>query len=266
MTAPTVLFVGAHDVDFMIRAGGTMAKYARAGSRVIAISLSMGERQESERLWKETPGITIEQVIETSLAEATKCAELIGCELRYLGWEDSPLDITRERKLELAALIQEIRPNIVITHWPQEITNWDHLDTAGAVRRAIQHANAAGTSAMTGHPTWDVPALYFAEPWFPFPDRNEYHPNVWVDITDVYDAKLEGLRTAWSHGMLDITYPLCAELRGQQARLLSGNSGIKYAEAFVTDTPYVGDRLPIEGLGAEDRVHWTASRDKEEAS
>jgi len=263
--APTILFIGAHDVDFMIRAGGTMAKYARNGSRVVAISLSMGERQESERLWKETPGITVEQVIETSLKEATACAELIGCELRYLGWDDSPLDITRERKLELAAQIQELRPNVIITHWPDEITNWDHLDTAGAVRRAIQHANASGTSAMTGHPVWNVPALYFAEPWFPFPDRNAYHPNVWVDITDVYDLKLQGLRTAWSHGLLDITYPLCAELRGQQARLLSGNQATRYAEAFVTDTPYVGDRLPIEGLEAADRVHWTAQRDEEQA-
>src|SRR5262245_37392020 len=186
-----------------------MAKYARAGSQVVAVSMSMGERQESERLWNETPGITVEQVVERSLAESQRCAELIGCELRYLGWDDCPLDIHRERQLELAGLIQEIRPNVVITHWPEETTNWDHRDAGQAVRRAIQYAAAAGTSARTGHPPWAVPALYYAEPWFPFPDQNRFRPNVWVDITDVYETKLEGLRTAWSHGLLDVTYPLC---------------------------------------------------------
>ena len=260
MTAPTVLFVGAHDVDFMIRAGGTMAKYARAGSRVVAISLSMGERQESERLWRETPGITVQRVVEVSLDESGRCADLLGCELRYLGWDDSPLEITRERKLELARQLQDIRPHVVITHWPEEVTNWDHLDTGVTVRRAIQHAAAAGIGAHTGLEPWAVPALYFAEPWFPFPDRNGFRPNVWVDISDVYETKLEALRTAWSHGLLDITYPLCAEVRGQQARLLTGNPAITHAEAFVTDTPWVGDRLPIEGLEAQTRRHWATSR------
>jgi 4-oxalomesaconate hydratase len=261
LTAPTILFIGGHDVDFLIRAGGTMAKYAKAGSRVVAVSLSMGERQESERLWKETPGITMEQVIETGLAEATKCAELIGCELRYLGWEDCPLHFDRDRMVELAGLIQEIRPNVAITHWYDEVTNWDHLDTGRAVRRAIQYASATGTSAATGREPWAVPALYHSEPWFPFPDRNSFRPNVWVDITDVYETKLEGLRTAWSHGLLDVTYPLCSEFRGQQARL-QGGVDIRYAEAFVTETPWIGDRLPFEGLEAGTREHWTALREE----
>ena len=99
MPKPTILFIGAHDVDFLIRAGGTMARYARDGSRVVAVSLSMGERQESERLWRETPGIELPEVIERSLAEARRCAEIIGCELRYLGWDDCPLVFDRERML-----------------------------------------------------------------------------------------------------------------------------------------------------------------------
>lgn len=242
-----------------------MAKYARDGSRVVAVSLSMGERQESERLWRETPGIELSEVVERSLAEAQACAEIIGCELRYLGWADCPLVLDRDRLLELAELVQEIRPNVVFTHWPEEETNWDHLDTGVAVRRAIQHANAAGTSAATGRAAWAVPALYYCEPWFPFPDRNGFTPNVWVDISDVYDAKLEGLRASWAHGLLDVTYPLCAAFRGQQARLLAGDPGITHAEAFVTDTPWVGDRLPFEGLSTG-RQHWTATRDDPDAT
>ena len=49
-------------------------------------------------------------------------------------------------------------------------------------------------------------------------------------------------------GVSDITYPLCAEFRGQQASLHAGDPSIRYAEAFFTDAPWVGDRLPFEGL------------------
>ena len=255
MNAPTILYVGAHDVDFLVRAGGTLAKYAQAGSRVVAASLSLGQRQESERLWREHPGITIDEVIERSGAESERCAELIGCEFRYLGWQDCPVVFDRTRMLELARLIQDVRPRILITHWPEEVTNWDHLDTGRAVLRATQYASAAGTSAESGLAAWAVPAVYYSEPWFPFPDRSRFTPNVWVDITDVYATKLEGLKIAWSHGRLDLTYPLCAEFRGQQASILAGDSAIRYAEAFATDAPWVGDRLPFEGLTGKSGNH-----------
>ena len=32
MQQPTILYIGAHDVDFMIRAGGTLMNYARAAA------------------------------------------------------------------------------------------------------------------------------------------------------------------------------------------------------------------------------------------
>jgi 4-oxalomesaconate hydratase len=247
MSAPTVLYIGAHDVDFLVRAGGTLARYADEGSRVVAISLTLGERQESQRLWLERPEITLEEVIETRHAEALRCAELIGCTFRWLGWEDCPITIDRARHVELMRLIQEIRPDILMTHWPDEVTNFDHLNTGHAVREAAMRTPSAGTKVDTGLEHWTVPALYFTEPTFPLPDRNGFSPNVWIDITDVYERKLAGLKAAWSHGRLDLTYPLCAEFRAAQARMYTGNDAIRYAEAFVADTPWVGRRLPFEG-------------------
>jgi 4-oxalomesaconate hydratase len=251
---PTVLYIGAHDVDFMIRAGGTMMNYARAGSRVVAVSLSDGERQESERLWRDNPGITLEEVAKRKRAEAERCAELVGCEFTCLGWADAPLAFGRDRLLELARIIQDVRPQILITHWPREETNWDHLDTGRAVQRAAHHASSAGTFTSTGLDAWVVPAIYYSEPWFPFPDKNGFHPNVWVDITGVYETKLEGLRIAWSHGRLDITYPMCAEFRGLQANLQAGDPAIRYAEAFVTETGWVGKSLPFDGSSGAGRT------------
>lgn len=244
---PTVLYIGSHDVDFLVRAGGTLAKYARRGSRVVSISLTFGERSESARLWRERPGITLDEVKAIRSQEAERCATLIGSELRILDWGDGPIVFDRVRYLYLAKLIQEIRPQILITHWPNEITNPDHLNTAAAVKLSAAYAASAGTAYENEMEPWAVGATYFSEPTFPFPDRNAFNPNVWVDITDVYEEKLEGLRAAWSHGLLDITYPLCATFRGTQAQLYSRNDQIKYAESFVCEKPWVGDRLPFEG-------------------
>lgn len=204
---PTILYIGAHDVDFLVRAGGTLRKYALLGSRIVAVSLTFGERQESERLWRERPGITLEEVKQTRLAESQRCAELVGCEFRCLDWNDSPIVFDRERLYALAALIQEIRPSALITHWSDEITNYDHLDTATAVRRAAQYASTGGSHVETGREAWRVPTLLFSEPSFPFPDINRFRPNIWIDITEEYETKLEGLRAAWSHGHLDRDLP-----------------------------------------------------------
>ena len=200
-----------------------------------------------ERLWRDNPTITLDEVRKRKRAEAERCAELIGCEFTCLGWDDAPIVIDRERLSAARRNIQEIRPHVLITHWPQETTNWDHLDTGRAVQRAAHHASSAGTFTSTGHDAWVVPAVYYSEPWFPFPDRNDFRPNVWVDITGVYETKLEGLRTAWSHGRLDVTYPKCAEYRGLQANLQTSDPSIRFAEAFVTETSWVGNRLPFDG-------------------
>ena len=143
---PTLLYIGAHDVDFLVRAGGTLAKYARRGSRVVSVSLTYGERSESARLWRERPEITFEKVKSVRRQESERCAELIGSELRILDWGDGPIVFDRERYLALAKLIQEVRPQILITHWPNEITNPDHLNTAAAVKLSAAYAAAPGTA------------------------------------------------------------------------------------------------------------------------
>jgi 4-oxalomesaconate hydratase len=245
--SPTVLYIGAHDVDFLVRAGGTLARYARAGSRVVAVSLTMGERSESARLWRENPTLALDEVRAIKRAEAAQCAELLGCELRALGWEDGPITFSRERLLELARLIQEVRPDILITHWLEAEIHSDHAATARAVDTARTYAEAAGTRLETGLEAWATAAVYYSEPWFPFPDRYSFRPTVWVDITDLYDLKQRGLEIARSHGALEVSYRLCAEFRGYQARILSGDESIRYAEAFATEHAWVGKWLPFEG-------------------
>lgn len=47
---PNLLVISAHAADFVWRAGGTIAKYANAGSAVHVVCVGMGQRGESIRL------------------------------------------------------------------------------------------------------------------------------------------------------------------------------------------------------------------------
>jgi 4-oxalomesaconate hydratase len=243
---PCVLYVGAHDVDFAVRAGGTLAKYARAGSRVVAASVTHGVNQESARLWQEQPEASVGAKRRVKQQEMEGCAAALGCELVSLGWDDAPITIDRGRLLELARLIATVRPHVIITHAP-EPTNRDHEDIGDAVARAVQHACADGTARELGLEPWCVAAVYTSEPGFPV--VLDYRPNVWVDISDVWEAKLTALRLARSHGILEESYGRCAEFRGYQASRLSGDEGITHAETFHHDAPWIGDRLPVEVWG-----------------
>ena len=57
----TALVVSAHSADFVWRAAGAIALYAKRGYRVVVVCLSYGERGESAKLWRE-PGATLQRV------------------------------------------------------------------------------------------------------------------------------------------------------------------------------------------------------------
>jgi 4-oxalomesaconate hydratase len=236
---PRVMFVSAHAVDFVIRAGGTLARYAKSGSEVTSICLSFGERQESARLWKDKSPLTLDEVKEIRRKEGLECGRLIGSKVIFYDWNDCPLLFDRPRYDQLATDIRKFRPDILITHWHRDQTNWDHHVTAEFALRCVQLAGAGGGIPESGLPIWTPRHIYYCEPWFPFPELCEFSPDTYVDITDVYEQKLAGLRAAWSHGQLETAYGQCSEFRGYQMTRLLGRP-VKYAEGFIRRWPSVG--------------------------
>ena len=236
---PKVMFVSAHAVDFVIRAGGTLARYAKSGSEVTSICLTFGERQESARLWREKSPLTLDEVKEIRRNEALECGRLIGSQVVFYSWDDCPLLFDRPRYDQLATDIRRFRPDILITHWYQDRTNWDHRVTAEFAMRCAQLAGAAGGILESGLVPWSPRHVFYCEPWFPFPEFCEFSPDTYVDITDVYEQKLAGLRASWSHGQLETAYGQCSEFRGYQMTRLLGRP-VKYAEGFIRHWPAVG--------------------------
>jgi 4-oxalomesaconate hydratase len=229
-----VLVIGAHSADFVWRAGGAIALAAEA--RVIA--LSYGERGESGELWK-VAGQTVEAVKRIRHAEAETAAAALGAEFRALDFGDYPLEMGPERLARIVDEIREYAPDVLITHTDTDPFNPDHPVAYAAVQRARSLAAGAGVASAFASIT--PPQLFLFEPHQP--ELCNFTPTTFVDITAVYDAKVEAMAAMEAQRYLQTYYAQRAEQRGNHARRASGRSEVRYAEAFQRVLPQVVEQL-----------------------
>jgi 4-oxalomesaconate hydratase len=229
-----VLVIGAHSADFVWRAGGAVALADEA--RVIA--LSYGERGESGELWK-AEGQTIENVKQVRHAEASKAAAALGAEFRALDFGDYPLEVGPERLAQVVDEIREYAPDVLITHTDTDPFNPDHPVAYAVVLRA--RSLAAGAGVASAFESITPPQLFLFEPHQP--ELCNFTPTTFVDITSVFDAKVEAMAAMEAQKYLQTYYAQRAEQRGNHARRASGRGEVRYAEAFQRVLPQVVERL-----------------------
>lgn len=229
-----VLVIGAHSADFVWRAGGAIALADEA--RVIA--LSYGERGESGELWK-VEGQTPENVKRVRHAEAEKAAAALGAGFRALDFGDYPLEVGPERLARVVEEIREYAPDVLITHTDTDPFNPDHPVAHAVVQRA--RSLAAGAGVASAFESIAPPQLFLFEPHQP--ELCNFTPTTFVDITPVYDAKVEAMAAMEAQKYLQTYYAQRAEQRGNHARRASGRGEVRYAEAFQRVLPQVVERL-----------------------
>lgn len=106
--ALTLLCIGAHPDDCEIKCGGTAAKMANAGNRVVFLSVTDGRSGHHEM---ETGGLIVRR-----REEARTSAALIGAESVILGLPDGGLEPSLENRLMLIRVIREISPDLIVTN------------------------------------------------------------------------------------------------------------------------------------------------------
>jgi 4-oxalomesaconate hydratase len=79
--------------------------------------------------------------------------------------------------------------------------------------------------------------LYYFEPHQP--ELCGFVPNVFVDITPVFEKKVAAMQVMASQQYLQHYYAELAERRANHARRISGAKDVRYAEAFQRVTPLV---------------------------
>lgn len=232
-----LLVVGAHAADFVWRAGGTIAKVIENGGEVLNLSLSYGERGESGVLWKEDPNRTIKDVKKLRHEMSTKASDILGCEYKCLDWGDYPMLVDEPRIDELAEIIKNFAPQVIITHTEKDPFNPDHPLTFRTVQQARLLSAGAGVDAAFKR--IDPPRWFSFEPHQP--ELSGFLPDTYIDITTVFEKKVKAMQCMKAQEYLVNYYTELGSRRGNHARRISGKQHIKYAECHQAMVPSVGD-------------------------
>lgn len=169
-----VLAVFAHPDDAELLCGGALIRSADRGQRTGIVDLTRGEMGS-----RGTP--------ELRAREAAAAAEVLGlAERRNAGLTDAHLENTPEARSIVAGLLRELRPRIVVTHWPVG-RHPDHRIASQLVRDACYLSGLRNFDAP-GEPFRPLKLVYataFREDADP--------PSFVVDISDQVDRKLAAI-------------------------------------------------------------------------
>ncbi|MEE2754938.1 MAG: PIG-L deacetylase family protein [Candidatus Latescibacterota bacterium] len=226
-----MLVFSAHAADFCSRAGGTIMKFIEAGATVHVHDMSYGERCESTALWAQDPKPTIAEVKKIRAGEIERASSIVGATVDCFDWGDSPLLIDGERQLFVLQAIRAFRPEVILTHWKDDIMHPDHVEATRGVLFGCAYCGSGGIetdSAPCARPT-----VYMYETTSGTAPVSRFLPDTYVDISDVFERKQEALKELAAQPVLVGSYEVIGRYRAMEANHTAKISGCRYAEGFV---------------------------------
>jgi len=230
----------AHPDYAVLFFGGTIIKHAQRGDEVFVVAMSPGEVGAAFK----HPTKSIDELAEIKTRELEAAARVQGVkDVRVLRFPDTRIANTPELRATIIDLIRELKPDVVITHWPQD----GHPDVRGTAQAVVDACFFAYLPAIkTAQPAHQVKKLYaFAET----AGSEGFDPDFFVDISDVVDVKIEAARC--NEAMVEEISELFSKGDDDPdawANIFLGSnmhwgqeSGVRYAEPFK--------ELKIHGLG-----------------
>lgn len=228
-----ILAIGAHPDDLEMMCGGTLAKYAAQGHKVIMVHVATGNVGHMV--------ISPEELIKIRGKEAQEAGALIGAEVISIGEMDLFVraDDMRTRD-KIIDVIRYAKPDLIITHYPHDYMD-DHEQTSALVYEASMAATVP--HHKTQHDFYGrLTPIYYMEPAGgvgPLPEE-------FVDISDFIEVKLamlgkhvsqhKWLREHDNMDVIDLSRTL-SKLRGYQC-------DVGYAEGFSACRQY--HKLPVK--------------------
>jgi N-acetylglucosamine malate deacetylase 1 len=185
----SIVFFDAHAADMINSSAGTIANYAKAGHRVTLVALTPGEKGYA---FYKGLNMTAEQYLRGKIRNWESAGEILGVsDVRTLQWKDAELPYNDEVTNACCDIMREVEADIVVTHW-QGSFHKDHVNTHKNVMDAVLLAGLPGYER--DRPAHGVKQVYYTDNW---EDWENYQPDIYVDITDVIDLKLEALDKLW---------------------------------------------------------------------
>ena len=178
----TIIIFCAHPDDEAIGMGGTIAKYAQEGKRIICCIFTDGEGSHP---WEKRSFITTKR-----RKEVTKAAKVLGTtKLYHFGLPDGKL--TQEVKKPIVKQVildtlRKYRPTKVFTHDADDMLYPDHTAVNRVVCDAVDNYNKKKADSRRI-------SLYTFNIWA-FAMRRRNTPQLSIDVTDTFPTKIEAIR------------------------------------------------------------------------
>jgi LmbE family N-acetylglucosaminyl deacetylase len=186
------MVIVAHPDDPEFFCGGTIAVWSRAGTEIIYLVLTNGNKGSDD------PAMTPARLIEVRRKEQRAAANLLGVKsIIFLNEPDGELRATLQLRQQVVREVRRHRPQVVICPDPTAYyfgnTYVNHPDHRAAGRVALEAIFPAARNRMY-HPE------LLNEGLLPHTVREIYligalQPDRWVDITDVMDLKIQAIRS-----------------------------------------------------------------------
>ena len=198
MFAMNIMAIGAHPDDIELGCGGTLLKAGRQGHDIFMYTLTRGAASGDP---------------EQRTKELMQSAKFIGARALWIdNFQDTKLSLSSDLINHIEFFINKSDPDIVITHSAGD-THHDH--------RAIAAATIEAGRFIPNILSYEIPVT------------RDFKPQVYYDISDVIDDKIELINIFWSQkGKMFLKSNAIrglAEYRALQSRL---NSSVTCVEAF----------------------------------
>ena len=193
-----ILAVGAHPDDIEFGCGGALVKYVQKGHRVYLLVMTGG-------------GLGGSSAVRTE--EQKVSAQILGAEkIFWGGYKDTHLVVDVDLIGKLEAVIAEVKPDFIFCNFPDD-THQDHRHLAQAIMSATRYIRNV---------------LFFEGP-----TTQNFNPQVFVDISDTLDKKVEALQAHHSQVMkTNIEDLSIVEVARSSANFRGIQGRVKFAEAF----------------------------------
>jgi len=237
---------------------GTCGKHVDRGDSVTVVSVTGGAKMHNETLERELRKPVAERNMDI-INEATEvyagrkkhemheaCALFGITDVRVLPYADSPLEVTRVLEAELADIVYEIRPHMLLTHDPYGIAERghanlapdDHRDVGIAMQRAL--AIAGTPDAKTQRTPHCVAVIYYTGVSLSFHDWD-----IVIDVADHAENRLKAEMLFLTQGS---TEPF-ARKRTELMLALPGWYGrFAFGESFIRARQQINDHLPVTAM------------------
>lgn len=220
MTHPQLdyLIIACHPDDAELCCGGAILTLKSQGAKVGVLDLTNGEP-------------TPHGSPELRQRECDAATAILGLDWRgNLGLPNRSLVADLDARKQLASMIRQLRPRVLITHYWED-AHPDHVAASALVDAARFWAKLSKTD-MPAQPHYPARILYFPSMHMP----QHVKPSFVLDVTPYHDRKLEALRCYHSQFVVGrtTTTPTLFDDITARARYFGWLIGTTYGEPFLS--------------------------------